>query len=221
VSTLKGRLNRLRAALSSSEDASHPLQPEEPVLLAHPPPRHASECAHDDATDLTESEALGSPPTRTERISRLRAQMELLRSRDKPARKARSFDAHPATCGDEPLSERTVSEAPEPCAVLVMDDDPLRTASTSALPGAVEQTPFGPLRAVRTVHDEDHRHGQVEVAMALQASPRDLSVLALDPRLETIDLGRALFIDTETTGLSGGRARSLFWLAARGSRDAR
>src|SRR5690606_35454204 len=45
-------------------------------------------------------------------------------------------------------------------------------------------------------------------AVALEAiqsiEPRVLSLLALDPRLAELDWGRALFLDTETTGLGGG-----------------
>ncbi|MFT3921383.1 MAG: ribonuclease H-like domain-containing protein [Myxococcales bacterium] len=42
------------------------------------------------------------------------------------------------------------------------------------------------------------------MARALSACARSLSVLALDPALAEVDFTRALYIDTETTGLLGG-----------------
>jgi uncharacterized protein YprB with RNaseH-like and TPR domain len=57
---------------------------------------------------------------------------------------------------------------------------------------------------VLTCYPEDHRHGSIGVVSALSASAADLAVLALDPSLATIDFSRALYIDTETTGLAGG-----------------
>lgn len=75
---------------------------------------------------------------------------------------------------------------------------------TGPLPGECEDTPHGPVRYLRVLHDEDHCHGVVPVSLALEARGADLAVLALDPKLESIDFTRALFIDTETTGLMGG-----------------
>jgi uncharacterized protein YprB with RNaseH-like and TPR domain len=72
------------------------------------------------------------------------------------------------------------------------------------LPGGVDQTHHGALRRLITRHAEDHHHGSIPVALALEACPRDLSILALDPSLAAIDFTRALYIDTETTGLLGG-----------------
>src|SRR5581483_1895808 len=45
-----------------------------------------------------------------------------------------------------------------------------------------------------------HAHTQA----ALDAKSDLLSLLALDPVLANVDLSRALYLDTETTGLSGG-----------------
>jgi hypothetical protein len=44
----------------------------------------------------------------------------------------------------------------------------------------------------------------VPLVAALHADPAMLALLALDPRLAACDLRRALFLDTETTGLAGG-----------------
>ncbi len=57
---------------------------------------------------------------------------------------------------------------------------------------------------VRSKHyPPSYRHGRFAAADFLQTGP-GLAVLAKDPRLEHLDLTRALFLDTETTGLSGG-----------------
>jgi uncharacterized protein YprB with RNaseH-like and TPR domain len=79
-----------------------------------------------------------------------------------------------------------------------------RTLAKGALPGMREETPLGPRRRVITEHAADHRHGSIPVALALQSCAQDLSVLALDPTLAEVDIKRALYIDTETTGLMGG-----------------
>lgn len=50
----------------------------------------------------------------------------------------------------------------------------------------------------------DHRHGHTPLAPAIAAAPGVIAALALDPSLAEIDPGRALFLDTETTGLAGG-----------------
>jgi uncharacterized protein YprB with RNaseH-like and TPR domain len=75
---------------------------------------------------------------------------------------------------------------------------------TRTLPGESSETPLGPLRRVCTLLETDHQHGAVPIARALEASPEDLALLALDPSLASVDFGRALYIDTETTGLAGG-----------------
>jgi uncharacterized protein YprB with RNaseH-like and TPR domain len=52
--------------------------------------------------------------------------------------------------------------------------------------------------------EPQHHHGRSPIAKALEVSTERLAQLALDPSLERIDLQRALFLDTETTGLAGG-----------------
>ena len=98
------------------------------------------------------------------------------------------------------------SLAPAPRASWVMDEDAPapHLRESGPLPGVVEDTEHGAMRRVVTRYDEDHRHGSVPVALALESCARDLSLLALDPTLEGIYFTKALYIDTETTGLAGG-----------------
>jgi uncharacterized protein YprB with RNaseH-like and TPR domain len=58
--------------------------------------------------------------------------------------------------------------------------------------------------------DLQHRTGRAPIACARHADARVLSLLALDPRLGDCDLSRALYLDTETTGLSTGTGTIAF-----------
>jgi uncharacterized protein YprB with RNaseH-like and TPR domain len=72
------------------------------------------------------------------------------------------------------------------------------------------ETPKGPLHA-RTRHfGASHRTGQAQVSRGRDASAELLALLALDPRLADCDPARALFLDTETTGLAGGTGTVAF-----------
>lgn len=72
------------------------------------------------------------------------------------------------------------------------------------LPGTLEETPSGPLHRVARYLEPSHCHGRTPIAAALGVSASSLAALALDESLAAIDPRRVLFLDTETTGLSGG-----------------
>ncbi|WP_433936925.1 ribonuclease H-like domain-containing protein [Sorangium cellulosum] len=72
------------------------------------------------------------------------------------------------------------------------------------LPFLVEQTPGGPLYVSRTRSLAAARVGRAPLVAARDADPAMLALLALDPALAGCDVRRALFLDTETTGLAGG-----------------
>mgnify|MGYP001816298222 FL=1 len=73
-----------------------------------------------------------------------------------------------------------------------------------ALPGAIRDTAHGPLHMIDEYLEPRHHHGRAPNAEALGISTERLAQLALDPSLEAVDFRRALFFDTETTGLAGG-----------------
>jgi len=73
-----------------------------------------------------------------------------------------------------------------------------------ALPGQRRDTEHGELHLVDEYLEPHHHHGQAPIAKALRVSTERLAQLALDPSLERVDIQRALFLDTETTGLAGG-----------------
>ncbi len=72
------------------------------------------------------------------------------------------------------------------------------------LPGVLEQTSSGPLHRVARYLEPAHHHGRTPIAGATRVLARTLAALALDESLGGIDPRRVLFLDTETTGLSGG-----------------
>jgi uncharacterized protein YprB with RNaseH-like and TPR domain len=73
-----------------------------------------------------------------------------------------------------------------------------------ALPGQRRDTEHGELHLIDEYLEPHHHHGRAPISEALHVSTERLAQLALDPALEGVDLQRALFFDTETTGLAGG-----------------
>ncbi len=61
-----------------------------------------------------------------------------------------------------------------------------------------------PLQFIENPYSLDVRYGKINIADGLTISGNILSCLSKDPRFENLDLSTALFIDLETTGLSGG-----------------
>ncbi len=77
-------------------------------------------------------------------------------------------------------------------------------AAPTPLPGERRETEAGPLHLVVQYLEPDHQHGRVPVRRALSTRAGAVAALALDPAIAAVDCGRLLFLDTETTGLSGG-----------------
>lgn len=92
---------------------------------------------------------------------------------------------------------------------------PFRVAPEPAetvLGGQLVETEAGPILTVRHEFPFDHRHGRVALEGALSVSAEALSVLSRDGALP--DVRRLLFLDTETTGLSGGTGTYAFLVGA-------
>jgi uncharacterized protein YprB with RNaseH-like and TPR domain len=81
---------------------------------------------------------------------------------------------------------------------------------TVDLPFATEETPLGPLHVRVQRLSFAHRTGRMPLAGARDASAEILALLALDPAIASCDPRRALYLDTETTGLSGGAGTVAF-----------
>lgn len=73
-----------------------------------------------------------------------------------------------------------------------------------------EETPLGPLHIRSRRFDAQDKLGRMPIAPAFTADAGTLALLALDPRLSACDLSRALYLDTETTGLAGGTGTVAF-----------
>ena len=87
---------------------------------------------------------------------------------------------------------------------------PLPPVDTCELPFVTTDTPLGPLHVRVQRLSAAHRTGHAPVACGRDASPELLALLALDPGLATCDPCRALYLDTETTGLAGGTGTVAF-----------
>ncbi len=94
--------------------------------------------------------------------------------------------------------ERSAPKAPPP------------SVDTVELPFASVETPRGPLHVRVHRLSAAHRTGRAPVACGADADPELLALLALDPGLAHCDPRRALYLDTETTGLAGGTGTVAF-----------
>lgn len=70
--------------------------------------------------------------------------------------------------------------------------------------------PYGDCYLVEKELAENYLHGDVSLASLLRRQAAYLPIVGKDQRLASIDLSRLLFIDTETTGLSGGTGTCAF-----------
>ncbi len=79
-----------------------------------------------------------------------------------------------------------------------------RADAAEVLSGEAISTPFGGFLRIKNQYPSDARHGPSKLTSFLNISPHWFALLAAQKELSGIDLSRTLFIDTETTGLSGG-----------------
>jgi uncharacterized protein YprB with RNaseH-like and TPR domain len=129
----------------------------------------------------------------------------------------------------EPVPDVPVAPAPSPAEASVFDAlrvqlqrrrGRLARASVGAdvalfhdaapWPFAPTESEHGTLHRSRTRLDPAAKHGAVPVQRALAARGEALATLGLDAALAGVDVARALFLDTETTGLSGGTGTLAF-----------
>ncbi len=68
----------------------------------------------------------------------------------------------------------------------------------------------GRLTVRSTRFDADHLHGSFRLREVHAIDAGDVALIGCDPALARIDLSRALYFDTETTGLSGGAGTYVF-----------
>ncbi len=85
-----------------------------------------------------------------------------------------------------------------------------RVSLESVVRGRFHETSRGRCLLVDEVLPIHHHHGSLPLAAFLDLDPTALSLLGGEPGLADVDLGRTLFLDTETTGLSGGTGTMAF-----------
>jgi hypothetical protein len=122
----------------------------------------------------------------------------------KAAKPATRNDCRPSLDELRDRIARIVGRAPAPA--------PRADPSHGELPFVREHTPHGPLYVRRERAVPAARVGRVPLVAARDADAALLALLALDPALSGCDPRRALFLDTETTGLAGGTGTVPFLL---------
>ena len=138
-----------------------------------------------------------------------------------PAEPAEVTGPTPGPTADRPLAGRASGPAQRPSldelrdriARIVARTEPASTRpdpTSGELPFLVEHTDAGPLYVRRVRCAPAARVGRVPLVSARDADRSMLALLALDPRLAPCDPKRALYLDTETTGLSGGTGTVAF-----------
>ena len=118
-------------------------------------------------------------------------------------RRLRREEDEPRPAGTGPAQETDVERDPEAGA---------RAATTTGEPVELVAGagPAGTWRARSTRYDRDAHHGAWCLDEVDQADPGDFALLTGDGALADLDLSRAVFLDTETTGLSGGAGTYVF-----------
>ncbi len=83
------------------------------------------------------------------------------------------------------------------------------------VPGATTNVEsLGGFHLVREVIPLETNHGDASLADALDASGETIALASCDDELDTFDAKSAVFVDTETTGLSGGTGTVAFLIGA-------
>ncbi|HEX9973100.1 MAG TPA: ribonuclease H-like domain-containing protein [bacterium] len=88
----------------------------------------------------------------------------------------------------------------------------LRAEIDQVLEGEVVATQFGPSFVKTIEFDIQFQHGIVQLRQVEEISPYFLKLAGKDENLLQLDLSKAMFFDTETTGLAGGSGTHIFLL---------
>ncbi len=85
-----------------------------------------------------------------------------------------------------------------------------RVAIEDLVPGRFYTTSHGQCFVVEATYPPDYRHGALPLSAFLDLSPEIVAQIAQDGALAGVDLQQVCFLDTETTGLSGGTGTIAF-----------
>jgi uncharacterized protein YprB with RNaseH-like and TPR domain len=114
----------------------------------------------------------------------------------------------------EELRERVRALAAKPSKRAERATREAKEKALSELPFVRVERSDGAIDVRSRVYDVTATHGHVPLKTALAAKAEAIATLAIDRKLEGFDPSRALFIDTETTGLSGGTGMMAFLVGA-------
>jgi uncharacterized protein YprB with RNaseH-like and TPR domain len=89
-------------------------------------------------------------------------------------------------------------------------DKNLYPAMKKILEATTVNTPFGEHFIVEKNYKSSHIHGEIKLDSVFNISPEILKLIAKNGVFESFDFSRAIFIDTETTGLAGGTGTLAF-----------
>ena len=78
--------------------------------------------------------------------------------------------------------------------------------------GRVQETPYGHCFVREEAYPLEYRHGEVSLSSLLEVLPESCHKLTGDERFKKWHYSRAIFIDTETTGLAGGTGTFIFMI---------
>jgi uncharacterized protein len=199
----------------------------EPPAALFEPPLSAADAFARDLEPRVEREPTASVPAPAPDKTGLRAKLARLRSMEPPAAlfepppwaavppadEALPADAEPPSA--EPAKAARIAQLRALIADVAARDRKVRLANEARAdhgppPWLQEATAYGPLHVCARYLEPAHHHGHAPVHAALQALPGALSSLVCDPSYEDLDLSRALYLDTETTGLAGGTGTVAF-----------
>jgi uncharacterized protein YprB with RNaseH-like and TPR domain len=148
------------------------------------------------------------------------ADAEPLRQSVAVVRPAEESDAPPRPAAASPGSLRSKAERIAQLRALIGEvaardrerkpQRPVLAREPRVLPFCQVPTAHGVLHLVERWLEPDHHHGRAPLRDGLRTQPSTLATLARDASLIDLDLSRALFLDTETTGLAGGTGTVAF-----------
>jgi uncharacterized protein YprB with RNaseH-like and TPR domain len=221
---LRSRLRRLRREPVADDPSSAAAAAQ--VRSAHEQSQEQShEHEHEHEPEEGPARALGGaghggPPRAEESDSvpaiRLPAASAPASVRSAYERLKRRADGRPASMADEPrVVERESSKIDRVALAPVPSREEPRPRGELSWGPPARLDASGATQARTTLLARGHPHGTVPLERFLELDAAHLAALAKDERIATCDLSRAVFLDTETSGLSGG-AGTYVWLVGLG-----
>jgi uncharacterized protein YprB with RNaseH-like and TPR domain len=127
-----------------------------------------------------------------------------------PALRAEPVDPIERARIEQTARQRVLIDGVTACERHALRPGSLGPPASLELPGETIDTPAGPLHRIARHFEPAYHHGRAPIARASEVCGSTLAALALDPVLSDVAPRRLLFLDTETTGISGGAGTLAF-----------